>query len=63
MGDNNSPNSDSPWSHRVDAEKNLQVNDGADSIGEHARPIDPILEKKVRRKIDLFLMPAMMIGM
>lgn len=34
-----------------------------DSLGEQARPIDPALENKVRRKIDLFLMPTMLIGM
>lgn len=31
-------------------------------VGEEARSIDPSLEKRVLRKIDLFLMPAMVIG-
>jgi hypothetical protein len=30
--------------------------------GEHAQPIDPELEARVVRKIDLFLIPAMVIG-
>lgn len=33
-----------------------------DLIGEEARSIDPSVEKRVLRKIDLFLMPAMVIG-
>lgn len=31
-------------------------------VGEEARSIDPDVEKRVLRKIDLFLMPAMVIG-
>ncbi|POS76217.1 allantoate permease [Diaporthe helianthi] len=31
-------------------------------LGEEARPIDPRVEKRVLRKIDLYLMPAMVIG-
>jgi hypothetical protein len=30
--------------------------------GEHAQPIDPVVEARVLRKIDLFLIPAMTIG-
>ncbi|KAJ5722774.1 MFS general substrate transporter [Penicillium malachiteum] len=33
-----------------------------DALGEEARAIDPELERKILRKIDIFLMPAMMIG-
>lgn len=33
-----------------------------DLVGEEARSIDPSVEKRVLRKIDLFLMPAMVIG-
>lgn len=33
-----------------------------DLVGEEARSIDPSAEKRVLRKIDLFLMPAMVIG-
>lgn len=46
----------------TDIEKSAQVKDGLKFICE-ATSIDPIAEKNVRRKIDLFLMPAMMIGM
>lgn len=28
----------------------------------HAQPIDPVLERRVRRKIDLFFIPLMWIG-
>jgi hypothetical protein len=31
-------------------------------VGEHARPVDPILEAQVVRKIDTFLIPTMFIG-
>lgn len=31
-------------------------------VGEHAHEIDPAVEKRVLRKIDLFLIPAMVIG-
>lgn len=33
-----------------------------DLVGEEARSIDPRVEKRVLRKIDTFLMPAMVIG-
>ncbi|KAL0777285.1 hypothetical protein CaCOL14_006803 [Colletotrichum acutatum] len=33
-----------------------------EAIGEEGLAIDPVIEKRVLRKIDLFLMPAMMIG-
>ncbi|KAL4920621.1 major facilitator superfamily domain-containing protein [Aspergillus aurantiobrunneus] len=35
---------------------------GIDVLGEAARPIDPEVERRVLRKIDMFLMPAMVIG-
>ncbi len=31
-------------------------------VGEHARDIDPAIEAKVLRKIDWFLIPAMIVG-
>ena len=31
-------------------------------VGEHAQAIDADVEKRVLRKIDLFLMPAMVVG-
>ncbi|KAI7779337.1 hypothetical protein LA080_000913 [Diaporthe eres] len=33
-----------------------------DLVGEEARSVDPSVEKRVLRKIDLFLLPAMVIG-
>lgn len=35
----------------------------SDLMGTEARPIDPAVERRVLRKIDMFLMPAMVIGM
>ena len=32
-------------------------------VGEHAQEIDPEIEAKVLRKIDWFLIPAMIVGM
>jgi hypothetical protein len=32
-------------------------------VGEHARDIDPQVEARVVRKIDWFLIPAMIVGM
>jgi hypothetical protein len=32
-------------------------------VGEHAREIDPAVEARVVRKIDWFLIPAMIVGM
>ncbi|KAH8680726.1 putative MFS transporter [Xylariales sp. PMI_506] len=40
----------------ADSSLNLEL------IGDEARPIDPEVERRVLRKIDLFLMPAMVIG-
>ena len=31
-------------------------------VGEHAQAIDPVAEARVVRKIDLFLIPAMIVG-
>lgn len=45
---------------RVD-EKTIATG-GIDLLGEEAKPIDPEVERRVLRKIDLFLMPAMVIG-
>jgi hypothetical protein len=33
-----------------------------DLVGEEAKPINPEVERRVVRKIDTFLMPAMVIG-
>jgi hypothetical protein len=32
-------------------------------VGEHAHEIDPVVEAKVLKKIDWFLIPAMIVGM
>jgi hypothetical protein len=42
-------------------EKNVFVD--TTNLRYEATPIDPEIEKRVLRKIDLFLMPAMVIGM
>lgn len=34
-----------------------------DLVGEHAQHFDPAIEAKVLRKIDWFLIPAMIVGM
>lgn len=34
----------------------------AELLGEEARAIDPDIERRVLRKIDMFLMPAMVFG-
>lgn len=31
-------------------------------VGEHAQAIDPAVERRVLRKLDLFLLPAMVFG-
>ncbi|KAL3432416.1 major facilitator superfamily domain-containing protein [Aspergillus tetrazonus] len=50
-----------PLAPRAVDEKAIAIN-GIDALGEEARPIDPEVERRVLRKIDLFLMPAMVIG-
>ncbi|KAK4934250.1 hypothetical protein LTR28_010765, partial [Elasticomyces elasticus] len=40
----------------------LDKDDAAAIVGEHAQNIDPVLEARVLRKIDLFLIPAMIVG-
>lgn len=50
----------------LDAEKHgIQSSISAPAVellGEEARSIDPEIERRVIRKIDLFLMPAMLLG-
>lgn len=50
----------------LDAEKHgIQTSISAPAVellGEEARSIDPEIETRVIRKIDLFLMPAMVLG-
>ncbi|KAL2784532.1 major facilitator superfamily domain-containing protein [Aspergillus keveii] len=40
----------------------IAASGGIEALGDEARPIDPEVERRVLRKIDLFLMPAMVIG-
>ncbi|KAI1274250.1 putative MFS transporter [Xylaria sp. FL0933] len=48
--------------HEEKARPTSAVAADADIMGTEARPIDPEVERRVLRKIDMFLMPAMMIG-
>ncbi|KAH7329606.1 putative MFS transporter [Stachybotrys elegans] len=41
---------------------NTSANAVLETLGDEARSIDPAVERRVLRKIDLFLMPAMIIG-
>lgn len=43
-------------------EKLIRATVGLSVVGEEARPIDPEVARRVLRKIDLFLMPAMLLG-
>jgi hypothetical protein len=57
----------SPRSERHDLEFNasdvsLDKDVAHGLVGEHAREIDPEVEARVLRKIDLFLIPAMIVG-
>ncbi|KAL4887244.1 major facilitator superfamily domain-containing protein [Aspergillus karnatakaensis] len=45
-----------------DVDEKAVIAGGVEALGEEARPIDPEVERRVLRKIDLFLMPAMVIG-
>lgn len=38
------------------------MDDAATFVGEKGQFVDPQLERRVRRKIDLFFMPTMMLG-
>lgn len=42
--------------------KDIQATPGSAFVGYEATPIDPEVAKRVVRKIDRFLMPAMVIG-
>lgn len=60
----------SPPRERHDPEFNASTSDvslgkdvAAGLVGEHARQIDPEVESRVVRKIDAFLIPAMIVGM
>jgi len=38
------------------------MDDAAALVGARGQPIDPVLERRVRRKIDLFFMPTFIVG-
>ncbi|KAM0472423.1 hypothetical protein ACHAP7_008576 [Fusarium lateritium] len=57
MTSNNRPSDDDL--PKVEADK---ANSTLDIVGEEARPIDLEVNRRVLRKIDLFLMPAMVVG-
>ncbi|PYI19604.1 MFS general substrate transporter [Aspergillus japonicus CBS 114.51] len=46
----------------VNEKTTIYASGGIEALGDEARPIDPGIERRVLRKIDLFLMPAMVIG-
>lgn len=55
-----------PNMHDVEQDSGAQSTDkdvAFTLVGEHAQAIDPVLEARVVRKIDLFLIPAMIVGM
>jgi hypothetical protein len=43
-------------------EKGIGATVDMSAVGEEARPIDPEVARRVLRKIDMFLMPAMLLG-
>jgi hypothetical protein len=50
--------------HRdLESSTSLDKDEAIHLVGEHAREIDPVVEARVLRKIDLFLIPAMIVGM
>lgn len=48
--------------HIFNANAHETVTNAAEILGEEAKEIDPSIEKRVLRKIDMFMMPAMVIG-
>ena len=44
------------------SEVSLEKDDAIGLVGEHAQEIDPVVEARVLKKIDLFLIPAMIVG-
>lgn len=58
------PSVEGPNNGDSDAEKGSSgtLNVGLDVVGDEAQPVDPEVARRVLRKIDWFLMPAMVIG-
>jgi hypothetical protein len=57
---------DAPRDHDVESTArsvSLEKDVAIGLVGEHARDIDPETEARVLRKIDWFLIPAMIVGM
>jgi hypothetical protein len=57
---------DAPYEHDVESTArsvSLEKDVATGLVGEHARDIDPEDEARVLRKIDWFLIPAMIVGM
>jgi hypothetical protein len=44
------------------ASASFSKDDALGLVGEHAQEIDPLIEARVLRKIDWFLIPAMIVG-
>lgn len=64
MAEKAHPHTSSPASVVRDAPSSdsFEKDVALDLVGEHAQEIDPIVEARVVRKIDLFLIPAMIVG-
>jgi NADH dehydrogenase/NADH:ubiquinone oxidoreductase subunit G len=43
--------------------ESIEKDDALALVGEHAQEIDSVVEARVLKKIDYFLMPAMVVGM
>lgn len=54
---------DSPPDGRPSSTTNQDMDMAIKLVGEHAQEIDPQMERRVLRKIDLFLIPAMIVGL
>lgn len=48
--------------HDIEESASLDKDVAIGLVGEHAREIDPEVEARVLRKIDWFLIPAMLVG-
>ena len=55
-------NNSRSFSIPTDDQYSSQDDIAATILPSHAQPIDPLLERRVRRKIDLFFIPLMWIG-
>jgi hypothetical protein len=60
--DNNRPSSNNTTADQGQSKADEEKDVALAFVGEHAQPIDPEVEARVVRKVDLFLIPAMVIG-